>query len=45
LQPGNRVNGCAVLEDVNSTYFIPEGWEMIMDRFGNGSLSRISKKA
>ena len=44
LRPGNRVNGCAVLEDVNSTYFIPEGWEMIMDRFGNGALSRISKK-
>jgi N-methylhydantoinase A/oxoprolinase/acetone carboxylase beta subunit len=45
LRPGNRVNGCAVLEDVNSTYFIPEGWEMIMDRFGNGSLSRISKNS
>jgi N-methylhydantoinase A/oxoprolinase/acetone carboxylase beta subunit len=44
LRPGNRVNGCAVLEDVNSTYFIPEGWEMIMDRFGNGSLSRVSPK-
>jgi len=44
LRPGNRVNGCAVLEDVNSTYFIPEGWEMVMDRFGNGSLSRVSPK-
>jgi len=44
LRPGNRVSGCAVLEDVNSTYFIPEGWEMIMDRFGNGSLSRVSPK-
>ncbi len=45
LRPGNRVTGCAVLEDVNSTYFIPEGWEMVMDRFGNGSLSRVSRNA
>jgi N-methylhydantoinase A len=44
LRPGNRVNGCAVLEDVNTTYFIPEDWEMTVDRFGNGSVSRISKE-
>jgi len=26
LHPGNRVAGCAVLEGVNTTYFIPDGW-------------------
>ncbi len=40
LQPGNRVEGCAVLEGVNTTYFVPEGWAMVVDRFGNGALSR-----
>ena len=44
LRPGNKVNGCAVLEDANTTYFIPEGWEMAVDRFGNGSVSCISKE-
>jgi acetophenone carboxylase len=43
LQPGNRVAGCALLEAVNSTHFIPEGWEMVMDRFGNAPVSRTSK--
>lgn len=45
LQPGNRVEGCAVLEGVNTTYFIPEGWVMVVDCFGNGALSRRSKRA
>ncbi len=40
LQPGNRVEGCAVLEGINTTYFIPEGWVMLVDRFGNGALTR-----
>jgi N-methylhydantoinase A/oxoprolinase/acetone carboxylase beta subunit len=43
LQPGNSVEGCAVLEGVNTTYFIPEGWVMTVDSFGNGALDRISK--
>ena len=45
LQPGNVVEGCAVLEGVNTTYFIPEGWTMVVDSFGNGALNLISKKA
>jgi N-methylhydantoinase A/oxoprolinase/acetone carboxylase beta subunit len=45
LQPGNRVEGCAVLEGVNTTYFIPAGWVMVVDAFGNGALSRCSKQA
>jgi N-methylhydantoinase A/oxoprolinase/acetone carboxylase beta subunit len=40
LQPGNRVDGCAVLEGANSTYFIPEGWTMAIDQFGNAKLNR-----
>jgi N-methylhydantoinase A len=45
LLPGNRVAGCAVLEDVNTTYFIPEGWEMVMDGYGNGAVTRSSTKS
>jgi N-methylhydantoinase A len=40
LQPGNRVEGPAVLEGANSTYFLPEGWGMQMDGWGNGSVRR-----
>jgi acetone carboxylase beta subunit len=41
LRPGNRVEGCAVLEGVNTTYFIPDGWMMFIDSYGNGSLNRL----
>ena len=40
LQPGNRVEGCAVLEGTNSTYFVPEGWTLVVDQFGNAKLNR-----
>jgi N-methylhydantoinase A len=40
LQPGNCVEGCAVLEGANSTYFVPEGWTMLVDKFGNAKLNR-----
>lgn len=40
LQPGDRVEGCAVLEGVHSTYFVPEGWLLEMDPYGNGRLRR-----
>ena len=43
LQPGNRVAGCAILEGVNTTYFVPEGWTMVVDRFGNGALTKRSE--
>jgi acetophenone carboxylase len=39
LQSGTTVEGCALLESENSTYFIPEGWSMSIDRFGNAQLS------
>jgi N-methylhydantoinase A/oxoprolinase/acetone carboxylase beta subunit len=40
LQPGNRVAGPAVLEGATTTYFIPEGWTLAMDRFGNAAVNR-----
>jgi N-methylhydantoinase A/oxoprolinase/acetone carboxylase beta subunit len=40
LEPGNRVVGPAILEGINTTYFVPEGWTMIVDRFGNGALNK-----
>jgi N-methylhydantoinase A len=40
LEPGNRIKGPAILEAINTTYFVPENWTMAIDRFGNGSLTR-----
>ena len=44
LQPGNQVKGCAILEDVNTTYFIPENWQLTMDRLGNAALTRSQEQ-
>ena len=44
LKPGNRIEGCAVIEGINSTQLILDGWVMVMDRFGNASVTRSSKK-
>lgn len=38
LQPGNEVAGCALLVSENSTYFVPEGWTLTIDRYGNAQL-------
>jgi N-methylhydantoinase A/oxoprolinase/acetone carboxylase beta subunit len=40
LRPGNCIEGCALLEGVNTTYLIPDGWAMVLDGFGNGRLNR-----
>jgi N-methylhydantoinase A len=40
LVPGNQVNGGALLVSENSTYFVPEGWVLTIDRYGNGLVSR-----
>lgn len=40
LRPGNRVVGCAILEGLSTTYFVPSGWVMELDAYGNGKLSR-----
>jgi acetophenone carboxylase len=39
LRPGNQVAGCAVLEGVNTTYFLPDGWAMTIDSYGNGKMT------
>ena len=38
LQPGATIRGCSLLESTNSTYFVPEGWLLTIDRFGNAQL-------
>ena len=40
LRPGNQVEGCAVVEGVNTTYFVPDGWTLTIDGFGDGKLNR-----
>jgi acetophenone carboxylase len=40
LQPGNRVEGCAVIEGENTTYLVPDGWNLEVDGFGNALLTR-----
>jgi len=40
LQPGNRVVGCAIIESASSTYFVPEGWTLALDGYGNAMLDR-----
>ena len=40
LEPGNRVEGCAILEGANTTYLVPEGWVLEMDGYGNARVER-----
>jgi N-methylhydantoinase A len=40
LQPGNTVEGCAILEGTSSTFLVPENWKLTIDRFGNAQLFR-----
>jgi acetophenone carboxylase len=44
LQPGNQVQGCALLESGHSTYFVPEGWSLTIDRFGNAQVASHAEK-
>jgi N-methylhydantoinase A/oxoprolinase/acetone carboxylase beta subunit len=36
LKPGNIVNGPAVIESIDSTYLIPDGWKLEVDEYLNG---------
>jgi len=38
LQPGNEIAGCALVVSETSTYFVPEGWTLKIDRYGNAQL-------
>src|SRR5262249_1974533 len=40
LRSGNRVDGCAVIEGPNTTYFVPEGWTLVLDQYGNAKVTR-----
>jgi len=40
LRPGHRVRGCAVLEGESTTYFVPQGWTLAVDSYGNAKLTR-----
>ncbi len=42
LRPGNRVEGPAILEGANTTYFVPDSWAIVLDRYGNGRFERVS---
>src|SRR5439155_5382221 len=39
LKPGNKLQGCLILEAQNSTYFVPEGWNLEIDQYGNAQLT------
>ena len=45
LQPGNLLEGPAILEDANTTYFVPENWTLQMDKFSNAALTRQTKNS
>ncbi|MFY9804015.1 MAG: hydantoinase/oxoprolinase family protein [Candidatus Acidiferrales bacterium] len=45
LQPGNHVQGAAILEDANTTNFVPGNWILQMDIFGNAALTRQTKNS
>lgn len=40
LRPGNRLEGPAVVEAVDTTYVVPERWTYRIDEFANGLLER-----
>jgi N-methylhydantoinase A len=40
LQPGNRIQGPAILEGRDSTYVVPRNWTFCMDAHQNGVLTR-----
>jgi len=45
LQPGNEVAGCALLVSESGTYFVPEGFTLTMDRYGNARIRRDAPRA
>lgn len=40
LGPGDRVQGCSILEAASTTYFVPEGWALLIDPYGNAQIQR-----
>jgi len=40
LRADSIVPGCALLESASSTYFVPDGWSLQIDQFGNAHVTR-----
>jgi N-methylhydantoinase A len=40
LRPGNKLQGCSLIESATSTYFVTEGWSLEMDQYGNARVTR-----
>ncbi|MCJ7797132.1 MAG: hypothetical protein MUQ56_10270, partial [Thermoleophilia bacterium] len=40
LQPGARVAGPAIIEGTDTTYLVPEHWDLSIDTLGNGLMER-----
>jgi N-methylhydantoinase A/oxoprolinase/acetone carboxylase beta subunit len=45
LQPGQSLQGCCILEAENSTYFVPEGWILQIDQYGNAQVQRTANRS
>jgi N-methylhydantoinase A/oxoprolinase/acetone carboxylase beta subunit len=42
LRPGNKLQGCSLIESANSTYFVPEGWSLTIDQYCNAQVRRAA---
>lgn len=40
LQAGARVVGPAIIEGIDTTYLVPEHWDLGIDKYGNGQMER-----
>lgn len=45
LRPGNKLQGCSLIESANSTYFVPEGWSLAIDQYGNAQVRRADRQS
>jgi len=39
LKTGNLIKGCAIIEGTDTSYFIPEKWQLQMDVYGNAVIN------
>ena len=45
LRPGNKLQGCCLIESANSTYFVPEGWSLAVDQYGNAQMRSAGRQS
>lgn len=43
LLPGNRIDGPAIIESVETTYVVAPGWRFMLDGFGNGIMEQVNR--